>query len=88
MYEETVELNPWDVFRAAKANLAEMIEELQNTSSNSLELLECLSHNVSVQCKYLEEIKGDIKVFEDSKLNKMLKDGENEVVVFDMPSYC
>jgi ribosomal protein S8 len=88
MYEKTVELNPWQVYRAAKVVLAEMIEELQNANANSLELLECLSHNVSVQCKYLKEIKGDIKSFEDSKLNKMLKDAENEVVVLDMPFYC
>ncbi len=88
MYTKTVELNPWQVYREAKANLAEMIKELQNANSCNLDLIECLSHNVSVQCKYLKEIKGDIKTFEDSKLNKMLKDAENEVVVFDMPFYC
>ena len=88
MYEKTLELNPWQVYREAKANLAEMIKELQNANSYNLDLLEFLSHNVSVQCKYLKEIKGEIKTFEDSKLNKMLKDAENEVVVFDMPFAC
>lgn len=88
MYAKTVELNPWQVYRAAKANLAEMIKELQNANPNDLNLIECLSHNVSAQFKYLKEIKGDIKALEDSKLNKMLKDAENEMVVFDMPFYC
>ena len=32
MYEKTVELNPWQVYRAAKVVLAEMIEEFDSLS--------------------------------------------------------
>ena len=87
MYEKTGELNPWEVYRAAKTNLAAMVEKLQNENSNSLELHECLSHIVSLQCEYLKKIEGDIRAVEDSKLNKMLKDA-SEVIVLDMPFYC
>ena len=88
MYEETI--NPWELHSLAITVLKEMMqelgEELKKENFNDLALLGCLFHNVSVQAKYVEGIEGDIKVFEDKKLNEMLKNSQPSIP--DMPSYC